>query len=300
MAPLPDNTNTPAFDSYWRLGEYTDVDRRLLRSRIISAGYKDVSGNMLKAHLVVKAQRLDRGWIIYQNCTDQELATFLRERRLERPGTEDSSSVVEWRNSKIRLLCRADAELEFNRFLDLPAELRKRVYELYVEAFPKVLQTPIQPPLACVSRLLRQEVLPVFYNLRTFTITLVHHNRHVRLGWRMDADTLSFLHNLANGQVSNIRSFQLNMIRRCGPNRSDITIICKFDLGIEKAECRYRNKGVAVYQDGRFLPVTQQLVGAIGLELNRVIEDITQRGGEKRFRMEDIYALRRAVESGLQ
>ncbi|KAK3702019.1 hypothetical protein LTR37_015133 [Vermiconidia calcicola] len=302
MVPLPDNTSTPELDFYWRLGNYGNVHKEVLRSRLIAAGYKDVRGKMAKDDLVVKAQRLDRGWIIYQNCTDLDLATFMRERGLMRPETWQPISWSERRESIIRFLCRADAELKFNRFVDLPAELRKRVYELYVEALPEVLETPTQPPLARVSRLLRQEVLPVFYSLRTFAIRLVLDESRPRPGWRLDAASSTFLHNLANGQISNIRTIELNVTRRCGHNRDYFQHPCRFVLGLDKAECRSIKEYVFTFKDdaSRSTANPQQRIDAVLLELNEVIKNITQRGGEKRFTMEDVYALRRAVESGLR
>ncbi|KAK3648880.1 hypothetical protein LTR56_003834 [Elasticomyces elasticus] len=67
------------------------------------------------------------------------------------------------------------------RLLELPAELRNHIFELAVTE-PQPLQVnyqcyrgtintlPKQPALACTNRLIREEVLPVFYHTNTFLI----------------------------------------------------------------------------------------------------------------------------------
>lgn len=74
-------------------------------------------------------------------------------------------------NNLPKLLKAADAAWTF-RFLDLPAELRNRIYH-YSVVNERGLVRPIQPPITRVCRQLRQEALGIFYarNCFVFTIT---------------------------------------------------------------------------------------------------------------------------------
>lgn len=58
--------------------------------------------------------------------------------------------------------------------MDLPAELRNRIYTAYFEALGVLPQKFVQPPLCSVSRQIRAESLPLFYATATFQIRLVH------------------------------------------------------------------------------------------------------------------------------
>ncbi|KXT13513.1 hypothetical protein AC579_4162 [Pseudocercospora musae] len=55
------------------------------------------------------------------------------------------------------MLTDADSYLTFHRLMDLPPELRNSIYELVMAAYSKPLTSPSQPPLALVSRQVRDE-----------------------------------------------------------------------------------------------------------------------------------------------
>lgn len=76
------------------------------------------------------------------------------------------TSVKDIRN----LLIAAHENLRFERFLDLPAELRVMVYELYIDSFETYPDTLALPPLAITSRQMRYEAAPVFYERATFQL----------------------------------------------------------------------------------------------------------------------------------
>jgi hypothetical protein len=68
----------------------------------------------------------------------------------------------------VRLLEKEDENAPFDRFLDLPAELRNHIYSLHFETFD-IEQPSIPPPIAYVSRQLRQESLALFFSTCTPT-----------------------------------------------------------------------------------------------------------------------------------
>ena len=70
----------------------------------------------------------------------------------------------------MEILEEADENTGFERLLDLPPELRVLIYGLHFDSMPE-LREPVQPPLSKVSRLLRQESLPIFYSTCTFKLS---------------------------------------------------------------------------------------------------------------------------------
>jgi hypothetical protein len=68
------------------------------------------------------------------------------------------------------MLALADANETFEKFSELPPELRVRIYELYFRSYD-VLDQPVQPP-SKASTALRTETLPVFYRVCKFRMDL--------------------------------------------------------------------------------------------------------------------------------
>ncbi|KAK5724763.1 hypothetical protein LTR15_004811 [Elasticomyces elasticus] len=84
-----------------------------------------------------------------------------------------------WANFRQRLVALLDTKPKrrrFRRFLDLPPELRQRVYE-YAFSYSDNAYYLQQPAVSRVSRLLRTESLPIFYKCNRFGIT-------VKRSWR--------------------------------------------------------------------------------------------------------------------
>lgn len=65
-----------------------------------------------------------------------------------------------------------DDETSFARFLQLPPELRVMIYEHHIDSLSTVPSVHSQPALTRISRLVRQESLPLFYARSTFEATL--------------------------------------------------------------------------------------------------------------------------------
>jgi hypothetical protein len=78
------------------------------------------------------------------------------------------------RKQMIEALCLADENSHFERFLDLPAELRERIYELHCADFAdEVLTNSTYPPLARLDKQFRDKLLPIFYKDCTFGMVLM-------------------------------------------------------------------------------------------------------------------------------
>ena len=165
------------FDDYWKLKHY-DSHKLILHSLIQDLGYVRAKPTLPKERLSKIVQRRARGLLCYDRCTHDELKTFIAARNIQLPKSRaraamDPSSLVT--AECVRMIKKLEAEdekLEFNKFLDLPPELRSRIYELYDAEFALRLKLPTTPPLGRTCRLVREELLPLFSANHTFYINL--------------------------------------------------------------------------------------------------------------------------------
>jgi len=65
-------------------------------------------------------------------------------------------------------------KLDFDKFMELPPELRFTIYEYYLGDFrDRPLHAPTMPPLARVHKTLRAELIPIFFANTTFDVRLL-------------------------------------------------------------------------------------------------------------------------------
>jgi hypothetical protein len=83
-----------------------------------------VKKSLKKPDLIYHSERLERKLICYADCKLDQLRTFAKDRGIVQLSVDSKS-----RNELTRMLMTADDGLKFERFLDLPAELRSSVYE---------------------------------------------------------------------------------------------------------------------------------------------------------------------------
>lgn len=133
-------------NSYWKLGTYqipTSYDGRPLTT-------PEWIG------------RDQRGLLRYREYSLDELLGFLDERGIRRPclvGTAGKAVVMAELESE-------DENAIFPRFLELPAELRVRIYRFHLNDIAFNVEAKVhQPPLTLTSRLLRFESLTMFYDI---------------------------------------------------------------------------------------------------------------------------------------
>lgn len=74
----------------------------------------------------------------------------------------------------------SDSKPTFSRFLDLPPEIRERIYELRYLDDIRLLDIPSyniseikEPSLTRVSKLVRKEALPIFYSTYCFAMSIL-------------------------------------------------------------------------------------------------------------------------------
>ncbi|KAM0715361.1 hypothetical protein Q7P37_008859 [Cladosporium fusiforme] len=113
-------------------------------------------------------QRLEFKGFPYEKCEQSELQQFARQRSIQLAETSDVSH-----EQLAKTLRRADETPQFNRFFDLPAELRVQIYELYCSQFAdNFMIPPTSPSLARTNRQMRNKIMPVFYHECTFLLKI--------------------------------------------------------------------------------------------------------------------------------
>lgn len=153
-----------AFNDYWKLNDYNGVVRRDLRARVIALGHPRVSPTRSVHELVQLLHRHERGQPCWDDYTDRELVIYSRGKECAVELRKNGKLVSADRLKVINALEHLDTRgCSFDRFRDLPPELRTKVYDYYVAAFPEALHLPVTPPLARTCRIVRRELLPVFY-----------------------------------------------------------------------------------------------------------------------------------------
>lgn len=153
---------TSNFDKYWRF-DHESLSCNQLVVELHKQGRK-VAKSSHRSELIREANRTDRGELVYEKQNLVDLKRYILQRRLQLPQSRNS------RNQLVAVLKADDDSKVFSKFLDLPPELRERIYEFYIAGFPRMLEFPSQPTLARTSKLMRKEVLPVFYKQATFRL----------------------------------------------------------------------------------------------------------------------------------
>ncbi|KAM0715351.1 hypothetical protein Q7P37_008849 [Cladosporium fusiforme] len=150
-------------DTYWKLGFFEPFTIRSANEYLENRGYPSRK-RASKATALQAASRCQRQLLPYWLCNLQELRTFCESRSLE-PKKNNFSGCVS-------ALEQADDEATFDRFLQLPAELRNTIYEYHFSDMRTIPEIHRQPPITQVSSQLRKEAQPLFYNCCTFKMTI--------------------------------------------------------------------------------------------------------------------------------
>ena len=137
------------------------------------------SGDWSRTILAKLVERAYKGQPLYEHLGSDTLKEHLLLRNIPEPpyrfeGKRRSAEArdVEWRSWQeecIALLDHADYERIFERFMDLPSELRELVYTLAIIS-PGDRTRRQQPAITRVSRRVRKESLPVFYKHHRFIL----------------------------------------------------------------------------------------------------------------------------------
>ena len=161
MVQFKDTWRSSGRNEYWKLS-----DPEMMLARDLHGILEDKNFAVLKRttieRLRVHYARCQRGLLSYEGLPLRELKLFAAQRAL--------SPIVDRRitvNVLKAQLEKADDEATFDRFSSLPPELRQIIYTLYFKSLDAGRRRSStdrdQPPITTVSRDVRRESLPLFY-----------------------------------------------------------------------------------------------------------------------------------------
>lgn len=203
MASYKTTSEAPRRDNYWRIYDGKSRLKHNHLCKLTDAGYK-VNDKTSIEELRALQQHHDRGGLCYGQCSDDEVQKFMSDRNIH----VKKATKRTWRSQTIKALMAADANAHFDRFHQLPPELRTRIYGMhFAEICPpeRTLSEPSQPPITRANRLLRAEALPLFYATARLTIAFTRRqSSFVRFGL---SDTT--IRSLSNASIGGLRQFDL-------------------------------------------------------------------------------------------
>lgn len=230
-------TTAHQHDDYWKVSKYPDLTKENIRQKL---GAYPVPKSAKKKVLFEALYRKQLGLPSYHSSTNDELRKFIKHRKI------DASAVIKGktigtRNELVKLLESADSRRTFPKFLDLPPELRNRIYELHFSDM-RTAYAPTQPPITRSSRLLRQESLGLFYATCRFTAVVQKSSRNTwtrelhtehPLRLRFASHFLLWMKSTPANYTGNITKIELRMLTRVGAVVSsawNCEEVCKVDF----------------------------------------------------------------------
>lgn len=261
-------------NTYWKLNSGVAMPNRRLRHRIRNMDLPTLRITP-KSRLRELYIRYQRRLICYEGLSIHELRHFAAQRGLAVTNNATLNSF----NALRALLEKADDDATFERFSDLPPELRQIVLIRYFDSLAaRKVQYKQQPPITLVSRTLRKESLPLFYERCEFTIGAVGDLRTTPCKLIPDIHGASFLQNTAVEHFARIKSLNLEF--------HNLGVHIKLDLNI-------KDNPVIFAQVSHYERTAQCAAGEPGderffSELRAFAVSIAAREGLLKLRMSDI------------
>lgn len=283
---------------YWKLGRPSDNTTAQIKQFFKDKGFH-FKESASKTRLLTLYSRFERELLSYEACTTAELKAFCLQRKILLTGNLKKGVLV------LRLE-EEDEDATFSQFLDLPPELRNRVYSIHFESFAN-LALPTTPPITRVSQQLRQETLLLFYQSCTAIVNIsgatsdtlprvyprFHFGRPNTLRYKGDAAATGALFSgLAEPYLGNLRTLCL---------RGTVTTATAwveaswdFDLAsgvISARVTRFEADPEDDLMDG--LPAARE---EHGVRIKTELETIVAREGKIKLRRDDLELFRRVLK----
>ncbi|GAB7335026.1 hypothetical protein MBLNU13_g06885t1 [Cladosporium sp. NU13] len=335
---LPQRTRDAPDNTYWAVGDDVwDVQRQEQGFR--KKKYVNLISGPVTARIVTdRANRKERGLLNYENCSMDELEAFIEARHLIPPdentyNIQGQTTKVIFRDTKdrqlrmqkwnekvearragakkaayIAVLQEADDNIVLDKFPTLIAELRTTVYKMYFDDLPALPKLPYQPPLTLVTKGLRKETLPLFYEQSTFILRLRVRTQNERStaslhNTAIDPDLLMSA-NLPPASLARISRISLHISHHrtyrppgwSGTLDDDEDMSWEIDLD--------GKAGVVIDGDGFFDDYGDETWwvvrrGRMEAAILRVLRDVAARSKAHRLRPGDLEDLREAVQGAL-
>jgi hypothetical protein len=265
---------------YWRLDSGKTLSARGLRSQLAHRNFTTFKKST-KPRLRELYVRCQRESLSYEGMPLRELKLYAAQRGVTIP-TKATANVLKM------LLGTADDDATFDRFSELPPEIRQIIFQHYYDSISVsswYTNCKHQPPITLASRTTRQESLPLFYEQTPCVINpgRVQLSRHlpqdIPYKLRPCQQTKLFTEATSVHNFARIKTLQLNF--------TDLQARMILDL-------RNKNNHVAnfwIHREGfhRYSDDMQcKRVEGLESELHEVVKGIVSREGPLKLRASDI------------
>ncbi|KXT13530.1 hypothetical protein AC579_4152 [Pseudocercospora musae] len=312
-------------DDYWKLQSYSSWTAHRMKESLELRHYA-VGKSYSKDKLEEALLRSDCGMQSYADKSHDDLRALIHNRGVDASHVIRGSKVGS-RGDLLSLLKTADMNPRFERFSDLPPELRNKVYEHYFSEIRQTLYAPSEPPITRVSRDIRKETIKMYYDSCTFVFVLrLPKTSDCSLGLRSlqaDARALTFpsqmrlfMTSVSPEHLAYVRKMVIQLVPYhekelfyrdpkykaisiwIDEEGSDYDVHSMQLFGILKGHGRPRNRvgSMSVLSDG----AAQLRANAVCVQLEQVVGRIAQRDGKARLKLNDLYDIRAAMEAGLR
>ena len=292
-------------NQYWKLRLWNQTVKQLKEelSRLGYATGKCKDAECLQESLL----RAQLGQTSYVECSNAELRAFIAARKIEieafiTPGT------LGLRSQLIKRLDYADQNPTFPKFMSLPPELRNRIYEMHFASFEHRIPAPVQPPLTLVSSQVRQETVQMFYRICSFSLIFYNTSPNMpplsagrgRWAWRLRVPSriVSFVHSLKPEYFASIGALSFGFTR-LPPDDPDPLRWGSFPRG----GCYWFTLRVPRTEHERFeldfgdRANPTSTWSRIEAAIEGVVDSMNKRPSKVGITMDDVYALRSAMET---
>lgn len=285
---------TKSNNTYWRLDQFGSFTKPDVMDHITELTKQHFSIWGKKTTLVDALVLLERGLLDYSKCTRTELVKFATDRKLLTASKASKEELVHG-------LEQADKERRFEKFIDMPPELRVRIYGYYVAGFSKLLYTPAQPPLSLTCSLIRKEILPVFYSSRevVFKLTYTTYGRKEFQRIKIEKDSKAFLKTLAQDNCADIRDLAFEVVEHWANCRSDRVFDCvRVVLDHGDAAYKIETGDISDYLRVSEKEKRQRNEAKVKAEIYEILERAKGPDGKVQLQVQDIRALHEVVATG--
>lgn len=285
------NGTSSGYDDYWRLPTHSRATAIDLRDFLLGKGY-DVKKSDPKYKLIELRQRVHCGRVCYDSCSLVELTNFARDRGVDLRGATAKKAIIVALN-------RADNAQTFDGFMQLPPELRNRIYDYYLLHFAPHQTLPTMPPLARTCKQLKLEVYPLF--LATKTVGFIFERESLSMtknSPRIRPTPMSDLFfNYAKESFCEIRSFSIEARRwwRRSAGGEDYKAFCYIKIELDQSGTSFQ---ITTSNDLDCAdPERTAKRKMLRKAFSKIMEDVAKRDTTQKLKVVDIYNLRKAMET---
>ena len=278
---------------YWKLDSGTRTTKNT-KDQILEV--LTPNDQYLKSRSIARIRELyvrhQRGLISYEKVTVRELRSFAMQRGLTSTSTAKPTKAI----LKAQLE-QADDDATFDRFSDLPPELRQQIYKQYFASFnnsPRGASEPGgQPPITLVSKQIRLEALPLFYSCYRFRFSPI--GRSTANLWYNKL----FVRSTLVDNFARIRFLELSRFRY--EHHYHTLLWISISISLNEDECSTKiSEAICLRGFENMKAAVDRVNGLLMLEPHSFVRSIAAREGWRKLQKNDLPVLHKLLKDAVQ